>query len=84
MASHCYLHKERYFFQKKRDIFLQISVWGYNAIENRFKDLKRNKIDRTIVVMGIPEAVDVEKVGEYHGEEARGVSTVRDTSTLLQ
>ena len=33
---------------------------------------------------GIPEAVDFEKVGEYHGEEANGVSTVRDTSTLLQ
>lgn len=44
----------------------------------------RNKIDRTMIVRGIPEAADVEKVGEYHGEEARGVSTVRDTSTLLQ
>ena len=44
----------------------------------------RNGIDRTIVVRLISEDVDVENVGEYHGEEAKGVSTVRDTSTLLQ
>ena len=41
-------------------------------------------IDRTIVVRLTLDVVDAEKVGEYHGEEAEGLSTVRDTSTLLQ
>ena len=44
----------------------------------------RMGIDRTIVVRRTPDDVDAEKVGEYQGEEADGLSTVRDTSTLLQ
>ena len=72
-------------FTKKREIFPDLSL-RLQCDRKQIQRLKilRNKIDRTINVSGIPEAVDFEKVGEYHGEEANGVSTVRDTSTLLQ
>ena len=45
---------------------------------------RRKGTDRTIFEISVNEVVEVEKVGEYHGEVEEAVSTVRDTSTLLQ